>query len=336
MGEALRNAIKDGIGFALLLLFVFLFLFIEQLDFQDKLVISNDWLNVNTIFLSILLEALPFILIGVIVSSLIQTFVSEDLIQKLTPKNSIVAIVPVAILAAIFPVCECAIIPIVRRLIKKGMPLHLGTIFLVGAPILNPIVFASTYYAFQSNVMMAYGRMGLAFILSIVIGLVVFIIFKKSNQLKWTTGELLGTIRGDTKNGVNRFKATFYHASDEFFEVGKYLIIGAFIASMFQTFLDRNILLNLGSNETTAPLVMMGFAYVLSLCSEADAFVAASFGNTFSHGSILAFLVYGPIVDFKNTIMLFAFFKPKFVIGFLSIVTLVVYVAVLIYQNMFL
>jgi uncharacterized membrane protein YraQ (UPF0718 family) len=115
--------------------------------------------------------------------------------------------------------------------------------------------------------------------------------------------------------------------------MGKYLIAGAFIASLFQTFLDRDVLVALGSNEVMSPAVMMAFAYVLSLCSEADAFVAASFGSTFTTGSILAFLVYGPMLDLKNTFMLFAYFRTKFVLAFMAVVTIVVFAAILIFQQ---
>lgn len=123
-----------------------------------------------------------------------------------------------------------------------------------------------------------------------------------------------------------------YHAVDEFFDMGKYLIAGAFIAALFQTFLDRQILLTLGSDMWSSTLVMMAFAYVLSLCSEADAFVAASFSGTFTIGSIVAFLVYGPMLDLKNTIMLFAYFRAKFVLGFIIVVTIAVFVAIMLLQ----
>ncbi|MFC4322227.1 permease [Litchfieldia salsa] len=333
MKGSFSTIVKDFIGLALIVLFIYLFLFVDISSF-NKFNIPRDWLNVNTIFLSIVLEAIPFILLGVFVSALIQTFVSEQWLQKYIPKNPFAALIPAALLGAIFPICECAIVPIVRRLIKKGMPLHVGVVFLVGAPILNPVVFASTYYAFQSNKEIVYARMGLAFILSIIIGLILYLIFKNKDQIKWSMEEIAGKRNTEPVLGGNKLKATFYHASDEFFDMGKYLIMGAFIASLFQTFLDRSILQAIGSNEVLGPLVMMGFAYVLSLCSEADAFVASSFGNTFTTGSILAFLVYGPMLDLKNTIMLFAYFKARFVICFMVVVTVVVFLAILIYQQM--
>ncbi len=333
MRGSVTSLSKDLIGLALIGLFIYLFFFIDFSDLQ-KVDIPREWLNVNTIFLSIVLEAIPFILLGVFVSALIQTFVSEEWIQRYIPKNAIAALIPAALLGAIFPICECAIVPIVRRLIKKGMPLHVGVVFLIGAPILNPVVFASTYYAFQANLEIVYARMGLAFVLSIIIGFLLYLVFKNRDQLRWTKEELVGRTREETPLvNVNKWKATLYHASDEFFEMGKYLILGAFIASLFQTFLDRSVLQTIGSNEITSPMVMMAFAYVLSLCSEADAFVAASFGGTFTAGSIIAFLVYGPMLDLKNTIMLFAYFKARFVIVFMIVVTIVVFLAVLLYQQ---
>ncbi|WP_078549123.1 permease [Litchfieldia alkalitelluris] len=335
MRGSLNTIVKDIIGLALIVLFIFLFLFVDFTKINE-FNIPRDWLNVNTIFLSIVLEAIPFILLGVFISALIQTFVSEEWLQRYIPKNAFAALIPAALLGAIFPICECAIVPIVRRLIKKGMPLHVGVVFLVGAPILNPVVFASTYYAFQANLEIVYARMGFAFVLSILIGLILYLVFKNKDQIRWSREELSGRDKDSEQIFTNKWKSTFFHASDEFFEMGKYLIMGAFIASLFQTFLDRNILLAIGSNDFTGPLVMMVFAYVLSLCSEADAFVASSFGNTFTAGSILAFLVYGPMLDLKNTIMLFAYFKAKFVIWFMVVVTSVVYISILIYQHFFL
>ncbi|WP_100407039.1 permease [Bacillus solitudinis] len=327
---------KDFLGFILLLMFLGLFFTIDSFKNQEAgLAIPETWLNVNTIFLGIVLEAIPFILLGVFVSALIQVFVKEDMLHRYLPTNAYLALVPAAVLGAIFPICECAIVPIVRRLIKKGMPLHVGVVFLVAAPILNPVVAASTYFAFRTELTVLYARMGLAFVLAILIGAILYIIFKNSDQLKWTKNEMIGKQMVLTETGprkMNRLKQTLYHASDEFFLMGKYLILGAFIASLFQTFLDRSVLLSIGSNEWSSTSVMMAFAFLLSLCSEADAFVAASFGNTFSTGALIAFLVYGPMLDLKNTIMLLAFFKTRFVLIFITVVTTSVFLSIMLLQ----
>ncbi|ADU30039.1 permease [Evansella cellulosilytica] len=334
---------KDLLGFALLLLFLLLFIISDQLNDNVQLnSISSNWINVNTIFLSIVLEAIPFILLGVFVSSLIQVFVSEDRLQRFLPKNAIVALFPAAVLGAVLPLCECAIVPVVRRLIKKGMPLHVGVVFLVAAPILNPIVFASTYYAFRgpfydTNTIL-FSRMGLAFVLSIIIGGILYAIFKNnSKQLRTDiTQHQLGHVHthdhhhSEKPSLMKRLKETLYHAVDEFFMMGKYLILGAFIASLFQTFLDRSLLESIGQNDYSSTIVMMAFAYLLSLCSEADAFVASTFAGQFTNMSIVGFLVYGPMLDLKNTFMLFAFFKARFVITFMITVTFVVFTAIIV------
>jgi uncharacterized protein len=295
--------------------------------------IPASLLDVHTIFLSIILEAFPFILLGVFVSALIQVFVSEESLQRFLPKNPWLSLVPASLLAAIFPVCECAIIPVIRRLIKKGMPLHVGVIFIVAAPILNPVTVASTFFAFRSLLIIVYARFALGFVLAIIIGAIIYLLFKNSPQLKRGKDELVGTqqsIRSIPQRSLNRWKLAFYHAVDEFFDTGKYLIMGAAVAALFQTYFDRTLLTMISSHQSASSLVMMAFAYFISLCSEADAFVAASFSSKFSPSSILAFLVFGPMLDLKTTIMLFAYFRTKFVLTFMATIILVVFTAVMI------
>ncbi|WJY27569.1 permease [Sporosarcina trichiuri] len=316
-----------------LILLILLYFFVGA-GLQEA--IPKSLLLMNTTFLGIVLEALPFVFLGVFMSALIQTFVSEDAVRRSIPKNAYAAIVPAVLVTAIFPVCECAIIPVVRRLMKKGMPLHVGMIFLAGAPILNPIVFASTYFAFPQAPEIAYARMGIAAVVAALIGLLVYAFFSDRSQLKWSAEELVGQTERADGIGRNSWRTVLFHASDEFFDMGKFLLIGALVASAVQTFFNRSELLALSQNDNLSPLLMMAFGFVLSLCSEADAFVAASFAGTFTTGSLLAFLIYGPILDIKSTIMLFGYFRAKFVIGFMAIVTVIVYTIVLLYQTFFL
>lgn len=285
--------------------------------------------------MSITLEAIPFILLSVFVSAIIQAFISENAIRRILPRNSYFAVIPAALLGIIFPICECAIIPVVRRLIKKGMPSHVGVVFMLSAPIINPVVYASTYFAFKSTPYFANARMIVGFISSIVIGLIIYRHYKGEDILKAKKEGHDDHHHHHHAKG-NKFLETLYHASDELFDTGKYLFIGAFLASLFQAFLDRNVLLSIGTSTTFAPGVMMGFAYVLSVCSSADAFVASSFGSTFTKGALLAFLVFGPMIDIKNTLMLFAYFKKRFVLLLLMVTPIVVYLTVYVYQLFFL
>lgn len=321
----LSRTSKEIIGLLLITLLIFLFFFVDFTDFAYlKSVIPKDWLNMNTIFLSIFFEAIPFVLIGVFISAFIQTFISEDTIKKVFPKNYFLAIIPAVFIGLIFPVCECAIVPIVRRLIQKGMPLHVGMVVLVSTPIINPVVFASTYFAFSSFPQMTYYRLGVAGVVAVIIGLIVYMVYGNSDVLR-ESKQPEKHHHGTHTIHKSRWQEILYHASDEFFDTGKFLLIGAFAASLFQTFFDRNLLMGIASDAHLSPLVMMGFGYVLSICSEADAFIASSLSHTFSFSSLLAFLVFGPMIDFKNTLMLFAYFKKGFVIGFILIVVAVVY-----------
>ncbi|WP_082246043.1 permease [Bacillus gaemokensis] len=313
---------KELMGTFLIAIFLFLLFFVDFTNLANlQKSIPKEWLNVNAIFLSIFFEAVPFILLGVIVSSIIQVFVTEDMIQKVLPKSPILAMIPAAFTGIIFPMCECVIIPIVRRLIQKGLPLHVGIVILVSAPIMNPIVFLSTFYAFQTNITVVYARFGITVLVAILIGIIMYYCYRGKNVLKDATVSTHDKQKKSWKDVVS-------HTVDEFFDTGKYLLIGACLASLFQTFLDRNVLDAVAHSEVISPFVMMGFGYVLSLCSAADAFIAASFGHIFSPKALLAFLVFGPMLDFKNTFMLFAYFQKKFVFFFIGIVILSVYIVV--------
>lgn len=280
----------------------------------------SSFLQLNSIFISILIEAIPFILIGVILSGIIQMFVSEEMIARIMPKNRFLAVLFGALAGVLFPACECGIIPITRRLLLKGVPLHAGVAFMLTAPIINPIVLFSTYIAFGNRWSVVFYRGGLALAVSLIIGVILSYQFKDNQLLKPDEpghhhhhGTLLQKLGG-----------TLRHAIDEFFSVGKYLIIGAFIAAAMQTYVKTSTLLAIGQNDVSSSLVMMGLAFVLSLCSEVDAFIASSFSSTFSLGSLIAFLIFGAMVDIKNLLMMLAAFKKRFVFLLITYIVVIV------------
>jgi uncharacterized membrane protein YraQ (UPF0718 family) len=298
--------------------------------------------NFKTMFLSIILEALPFILLGVLISSLLQTFVSEQTITRIIPKNPFLAILFACLIGVIFPVCECGMIPIVRRLIKKGMPVYVAVVFILTGPILNPIVYAATFMAFRSRPEIAYSRMALAFAVASVIGLVIYR-FVKNNPLREVSGiahEHAHTHTHDHSHEhehkhTNKLFGILGHASDEFFEMGKYLMFGSLITAIIQTLVARESLVSIGQDGLGSHVFMMGFAYILSLCSTSDAFVASSFVNTFTTGSLLTFLVFGPMLDFKGTLMLLSVFKTKFVLILTGLIVVTVLAGSLIFERLF-
>ncbi len=288
--------------------------------------LPKAFLQMNTIFISILIEALPFVLIGVFISGLIQMFVTDEMVARMMPKNRILAVLLAVVLGAIFPGCECGIVPIVRRLIGKGVPLYAGIAFMLTGPIINPVVFFATYVAFGNSLKMAILRSVVAIIVAAVVGIVLSFLFK-GKELKddhFAAISYNRSIKGKLWDVCT-------HAVEEFFSMGKFLILGALIAASVQTFVKTSTLLSIGQGPFSSSAVMMGLAYILSLCSEADAFIASSFQSTFATHSLIAFLVFGPMLDIKNTMMMFGTFKTRLVVTVMILVTVTVYISSIVF-----
>ncbi|MBM7563212.1 permease [Paenibacillus sacheonensis] len=285
------------------------------------------FLQLNTIFLSMIMEAIPFILLGVIVSGLIQTFLSERWIARVMPRNRYAASLLGCGVGLLFPACECGIVPITRRLLKKGVPLHAGIAFMLTGPIINPIVLFATYIAFGNDWHMVLVRGGAAIVVAYVTAIILSFLYPKlPMRLHEDAMPEIAAGADASMTAVSRIPMhrrlydVMLHAIDEFFSVGKYLVLGAFIAASMQTFIPTSSLMKLGGNPVTASLVMIVLAFVMSLCSEADAFIASSFRSTFSIGALSAFLVFGPMIDIKNTLMLLGVFRGRFVLVLIGLV----------------
>jgi Predicted permeases len=282
------------------------------------------------IFISIILEALPFLLIGVLVSAILQAFVSDKLIGKLTPKHPIAGSLFGSLLGIVLPLCECGMIPIVRRLIRKGLPPYIGLTYIVAGPILNPVVVGATFAAFRTNRELAYSRFYLAFLVSFGLGLLLYY-FMKSNPMK-AEANRHHLHHHDHHHGstggsfMHKLAHTPGHAAEEFFDMGKFLLFGAFITAVLQSVISRSAIAAVADHDYGSQLFMMGLAYLLSLCSTSDAFVAASFNSLFPSTALLAFLVFGPMVDLKSTLMLLSVFRRKFVLAFILLLFALVWI----------
>ncbi|MFE6074131.1 permease [Paenibacillus sp. NPDC057886] len=294
--------------------------------------------NMKTVFVSIFLEAAPFLLIGVLLSSLMQWFVSEEMIRKLTPKNPVGGVLVAGLLGIIFPICECGMIPVVRRLMHKGMPPYIAVTFILSGPVVNPIVFTATLLAFPSHPEITIARMGLGFAVAAAIGGLVYMFVRQNplrkpkatvTEVKTHPGFKMAKPHSHSANHDHvhdkNWRSFFIHAGDEFVDMSKYLVIGALITACIQTFISRSDLISLGNGPVASYAFMMGFAYVLSLCSTSDAFVASAFSHTFALGPLLSFLVLGPMLDFKSTLMLLSTFRTRFVIGLSLVIIALVF-----------
>ena len=264
-----------------------------------------------TVFLGIFIEALPYLLLGTLISGLVEVFLDREVMARFISKRPVPAALTGAFMGLIFPVCECGVIPLTRRLFHKGLPLPAGIAFLLAAPVLNPIVIFSTAAAFGWGKMLAW-RVGLSLLFAIIIGLVFSVEQDASNVLK---GTIISVHDHEQEESASTFigktKQAFLICVDEFFEIGRYLVIGGLLAATLQTFIPQSALLAIGSGPVLSVLVMLALAVLLSICSTVDAFVALGFVSTFSFGSILSFLVFGPMVDIKSTLMYLQVFRLK-------------------------
>jgi uncharacterized protein len=247
-----------------------------------------------TLFLGLVLEALPFLLLGVLASALIQRWVPTTLVTRLVPRSRISATALGGLLGMALPVCECGVVPLGRRLLDKGAPLPLALAFIVAGPVVNPVVLVSTWTAFGGNPGFVLGRFGLALLVAILVSLAFSLHPSWSSLLVTSTAEH-SLIEG--KAGVLRL------ATREFMDLSRYLMLGGVLAACLQTFVPRTALLALGSDTGLSVLVLMAVAVLLSVCSSVDAFVALSFAGTFNTGALMAFLLIGPLVNLKSAAM---------------------------------
>ncbi len=274
---------------------------------------------------AIVLEALPFLLIGSILGSVIEVFLPEKLFRgKLFQRKASGLFISI-FLGFLLPTCECGVIPIAKKMVKKGLPSYLAVVYMFSAPVINPIVIAATYVAFRYNIWMVLGRIGISALTALVVGLVLSgqgNIFLDSDKLKDHDREdehehghkrheglcLCEDI--EARTWPEKILLIIRHSSREFLEMSKYLILGAILASTFSVLVPKSVVMLWGLNPLLSILFMMVLAVLLSICSEADAFVAASFMK-FSPFSQLAFVTIGPVVDLKLLLMYSGTFKKK-------------------------
>ncbi|MBA3728333.1 MAG: permease [Actinobacteria bacterium] len=271
--------------------------------------------NFFIIFGSLLIEAVPFIVMGAVVSAGIEVFVPARAFDRMATLPKPLQLPVAGIAGFAFPVCECGSVPVARRLAAKGLSPAAAVTFMLSAPILNPIVIASTYVAYRGRDTlwaMVLGRSFLGLMAAMAVGWVV---------AGRSSSEILRPRPDEEHHHESgpRWSSFAGHLAGDFLFMGRYLVIGAAAAALLQTFVPQSIIGSVADTPVLALVAMMGLAFVLSLCSESDAFVAASFVQ-FGVGAQLAFLVFGPMVDTKLGILYSATFSK----GFFRMVVLVV------------
>jgi uncharacterized membrane protein YraQ (UPF0718 family) len=296
----------------------------------------QDWIS---IFLGILVEATPFLLLGVVVSALVHVFVSEDALLKYVPKNPVLALVPALGIGMLMPVCECGNVAVARRFLAKGIPVSTCITFTLASPILNPVALFATATAFRYEPSMVWLRGGLAFIVAASVGLLI-------GQTGHGRRLLAARLQVDhdhehhhhdhaahSSGVLGTFGARLLQASNqagsEFMTMMQVLVVGASFAAATQVLLPRSAITGLGGGIVLSIIAMMSLAFVLSICSTVDAFFALSYSNIFSTPALLAFLVFGPMISMKSVGMLLTAFRPRVVFAMVTVTVEMVFVAAL-------
>ena len=254
--------------------------------------------NFLIVFGSLLVEAVPFVVLGAFVSAGIEVFVPASAFARIAQLPRAMQGPAAALAGVTFPVCECGSVPVARRLVAKGLAPSAAVTFMLAAPIVNPVVVASTFVAYRgrdTQWVMVGGRFALGLAVAIVVGWVIGARRPQDLLRRATSIEA-----HEVEAAEPRWRRFFGHLSDDVVFMARFLIIGAAIAAAIQTFVPQTIVDGLATLPVLSLVAMMALAYLMSLCSESDAFVAASFVS-FGPGPQLAFLVFGPMVDTKLT-----------------------------------
>ncbi len=260
----------------------------------------------STIFISIVVQALPFLMLGVLLSGAIVAFVPPTVWQRILPRNPVLA-VPVAGCAGLaLPGCECASVPIGGALMKSGVRPAAALTFLLAAPAINPVVLASTWVAFPGQPEMMVAR----FIASLAVSITMGWLWLRFGKAEWLRPLMREHLQGGT-----RFETFRRTATHDLLHAGGFLVVGAGVAAVLDAIVPGSLMDAIADNPMLAILAMALLAVILCVCSEADAFIAASF-TQFSPTAMLAFMVVGPMVDLKLVGMQAGIFGRRFAARF--------------------
>ena len=290
--------------------------------------VSTAW----AIFQGLLLEAIPFLLLGVAIAGLARWLVPQTAWVHRLPKNPLLAPITGALMGFALPACECGNVPVARRLLASGAPMGTAFGFLFAAPVLNPIVLASTWAAFPDQPWLLIARPLGAFVIAVLLSLLLvqlpetqllehaLLSERRMSQPLSKIGllERSGGLIGDPVGEMAPAKPTRLRAAEvldqssrEFLDLLALLVLGCLIAALVQTWLPRSWLLAVGGAPTGSILALMMLAVVVSVCSSVDAFLALGFAAQVTPGALLAFLLLGPVVDLKLAGLFTVLMRPR-------------------------
>lgn len=310
----------------------------------------NPWLPVNTVIRGVsglLLQAVPFTLIGVLVSAAVETWVTEDFIEKHAPKSIANGFLAAILAGVCVPVCDCVVVPTFSRLVARKLPLPCAVTFLCAVPVVNPVSIWATWYAFADVPAVAVTRVALGVGVALLVG-VSFVIFPVKSQVlrqnvlekvradcvdcaacadfnKLQSGNSLyknsSSFKSDIKNSLKTYA---HHIYSDFMRLMPIILFGTIVASIIRVWLGADPASKVNTTTVFVAIpAMMLIAYASSLCSSSDAVIARSLASSLPMSSVIVFLLFGPMLDIKNTLMLVEDCKTNFVLRLIA--TIVVF-----------
>src|SRR5215213_10987287 len=307
-----------------------------------SLSLPTELQDLITLALSIVVEALPFVVLGALVSVIVRLFAPTQRILRLLPKRPLLRRLSISLFGTFMPVCECGNVPVARGLVIRGLSVAESTTFLLAAPIINPVTLLATSQAFPLDPSIVWIRMAGGLLIANLVG---GLIALYKDQMELVSKGFYNTLcQVGTADDLHQYEHDHEHHDhdhdhhyasnrwwdrwqegivifrDEVSLMLKVLCLGALIAGATQVFVPRDVLTSLGSDPFLSILAMIALAFIISICANVDAFFALAYSNTFTIGSIVAFLVFGPMIDIKMLTMMRTTYKVRL----LAVITLVV------------
>ena len=289
-----RAAVGLTLGIALVLAFVGI-----RVLAPDAVggLLSNSVQDFFTLSISVVIESLPFVFLGILLSIAVQVWLPEGFLLRHLPRNAIARRITISMLGVLLPVCECGNVPLARGLILRGLTVGEAMTFLLAAPILNPVTIITTYQAFGWSDGILVSRIIGGFVIANLIG---WIYSRHPSPMSLLTPKFQASCaHAHDEVVVTRTRRSVDMFSTETAAMLPALFVGSAVAGLIQVAVSRDLLVTLGQNPVLSVFALMALAFVIAICSNVDAFFILAFGSTFMPGAIVAFLVFGPMIDVK-------------------------------------
>ncbi|WP_166985710.1 permease [Canibacter zhoujuaniae] len=316
--KAPHNLLRSGaIGVALTIICVLILRFAtDRLPATAAPTVLRD---LGTLAAGVFIESLPFVILGALIAVAVQLWVPATMLFKLLPKNAVLRRAALSILGVVLPVCECGNVPLARGLLRKGLSPAETLTFVLAAPILNPVTIITTYQAFGFGDGILIARIMGGFLIANLIG---WVFSHHSNQqlilepdfaVSCASHDHAHEHSSDAaklpwKSQWQRASASF---TSELLLLMPALALGSLLAGAIQTGIPTDFLATLGAHPIYSVLALTVLAFTVSICSTVDAFFMLAFASIFLPGGIVAFLIFGAMIDIKMLLLLRTTFTTR-------------------------